>query len=108
MLDKYEKLIYNEVKYEKLIPEGGNKMSIVATNIRRILNERCIKQSQFAKRYGFAVKTFNGMLHGRSPLKESHIIMIANALAVKPAELFRGYEEMVVREAIKTTERRDT
>jgi transcriptional regulator with XRE-family HTH domain len=83
-------------------------MSVVAKNVQRILDERCIKQSKFAERYGIGVKTFNGLLRGRTPMKESHIIMIANALAVKPSELFKGYEEAVVSNALTRKEKTQT
>lgn len=73
-------------------------MSIVATNTRRILDERCIKQSQFAERYGFGVKELSALLTGRRPIRETHIIRLSNALGVQPSELFVGMDTATISE----------
>jgi len=63
-------------------------MGIVATNARRIIHEKCLKQSSIAKKAGFDIKDFSAILTGRKVMREEHIAAIANALGVEPNDLF--------------------
>ncbi len=63
-------------------------MGVVATNTRRVMKAKCIKQSLLAEKAGFNVKEFNALLTGRKVMREEHILSIAKALDVLPADLF--------------------
>lgn len=63
--------------------------SIVAPNVRRIIEERCLKQSALAERAGYTRQQFNAMLQGRKVIKDVDVINIAQALNVDANELFR-------------------
>lgn len=63
-------------------------MSKVATNIDRIIRDRCLKQSLVAVKAGFQVKAFNDMLRGRKIIKADDIPQIAVALGVEPNDIY--------------------
>ena len=67
-------------------------MSIVAGNVKRIMNDRGLKQYSVAKQSGIAEKTFSNMLNGRKIVSEMDIIRMAGALGVEPNELFARQE----------------
>jgi transcriptional regulator with XRE-family HTH domain len=63
-------------------------MGAVARNAKRIMNEKCLKQSLVAKKAGFGVKDFSAIITGRKIMREEYISSIADALGVQPNELF--------------------
>lgn len=62
--------------------------SVVASNAKRIINERGYKQKAIAQIAGYDVKTFNNLLNGRKIMTDWDIIAISNTLGVTPNELF--------------------
>lgn len=62
--------------------------SVVASNAKRIINERGYKQKAIAQIAGYDIKTFNNLLNGRKFVTDCDIIAISNALGVTPNELF--------------------
>lgn len=63
--------------------------SVVADNIKRIITEKGLKQSSIAKKAGFTVQEFNGMLHGRRLMRAVEIASIVDAMGVEANELFK-------------------
>ncbi len=61
---------------------------MIAKNIRRIMNEKLLKQSLVAIAAGYSVKKFNDMLCGRATIKADDITPICKALGVTPNDLF--------------------
>lgn len=62
--------------------------SVVAKNVRRIIEERGMKQWAFAERAGFRPQTFNNMLNGRKQITAEDIPKICAAAGITPNELF--------------------
>lgn len=63
-------------------------MCIVATNTRRIINERGLKQKVVAEKAGFSEQQFSNILCGRKNLETDDVIKISEALEVTPNELY--------------------
>lgn len=63
-------------------------MSIVATNVRRIINERGYKHAAIARRANLTPQSLSDMLAERKVIRAEHIPMLANALGVEPNDLF--------------------
>ncbi|HEY5586379.1 MAG TPA: XRE family transcriptional regulator [Ruminiclostridium sp.] len=68
-------------------------MSIVAINVRRIIMERCFKQSAIAQKAGYSIKKFNNMLQGRKIITSEDILPISEALGVLPNDLFVNLDD---------------
>lgn len=68
-------------------------MSVVASNVYRIIQDKCLKQSAVAVKAGYGAKKFNAMLKGRKIITSEDILPIANALNVVPGELFKSITE---------------
>lgn len=64
------------------------KESLVADNIRKIIDEKGYKQSAVAERAGISKQTFSNMLNGRKIIDEHAISGISRALGIKPNDLF--------------------
>lgn len=56
--------------------------SPVAENIKKIIDDRCFKQSAVATKAGYSIQAFNDMLNGRRIIKAMDIQVIANTLEV--------------------------
>ncbi|QIB67791.1 helix-turn-helix transcriptional regulator [Aminipila butyrica] len=63
-------------------------MSIVAINVYRIIEEKCLKQSAVALKAGYDPKKFNAMLRGRKTITSEDVLPIAGALEVEVNDLF--------------------
>ena len=63
--------------------------SIVATNVKRIIKDKCLKQSAVAKKAGYSVQQFSSMMNKRKIIKDTDILRIATALGVDANELFK-------------------
>ena len=67
--------------------------SIVAPNARRIIRQKCLKQSLIAERAGYTANQFSAMMNGRKVIKDVDISKIASALDVEVNELFKSLPE---------------
>ena len=65
----------------------------IINNIKRIIEEKGMKQVAIAERAGFTASEFSNMLNGRKLLRAEYIPKIANALGVDLNEIFNIYEE---------------
>lgn len=63
--------------------------SVVSDNIKRIIEQRGLKQSAIAKKAGFSVQEFNAMLNGRRIMRAVEIASIMDVLEVDANELFK-------------------
>lgn len=63
-------------------------MNIVAYNIRRIMEEKGLKQKYVAERSGFTAQEFSNMMNGRKSINIQYIRCICAALDVNPNDLF--------------------
>ncbi len=63
-------------------------MNRVANNIRRIINERGIKQKKAAELCGYSQQSFSSMLNERKLIKTEDVIAICNGLGVMPNDLY--------------------
>ena len=68
--------------------------SVIATNVRRIINEQGLKQYAVAKKAGYSLQSFNNMLNGRKRITDIDVAILATALGVEPNALFAIEEEM--------------
>ena len=66
--------------------------SIVAPNVKRIIEQKCLKQSAVATRAGYTPNQFCSMMKGRKIIKDIDIMNIAIALGVDANELFKKEE----------------
>lgn len=62
--------------------------SIVAINAKRIIKERCLKQSALASKAGYTKQQFNDMLQGRKIIRDVDISRLAFVLEVDANTLF--------------------
>ena len=62
---------------------------IIAPNIKRVIEEKCLKQASIAKQAGYTVQQFSAMVNGRKLVKDTDIDKIATALNVDTNELFK-------------------
>lgn len=62
--------------------------SIVAENIRRIIDKHCYKQSAIAKRAGYTRQQFSSMLNSRKLILADDCIRLRDALDCTYEELF--------------------
>lgn len=60
----------------------------VIPNIRKIINERGLKQCAIAEKAGYSKQQFNAMLTGRKLITDSDILKIIIALDVDANALF--------------------
>ena len=66
---------------------------IVAPNVKRIIKDRCLKQSAVAKKARYSEQQFSAMMNGRKIIKDIDILRIATALSVEANELFKKGDE---------------
>lgn len=62
--------------------------SVVAENVRRIIEERCLSKGAIGRKAGYDNKKFSNMLNGRKIITDVDVMNIANALEVEPNELY--------------------
>lgn len=65
---------------------------IVAPNVKRIIKQKCLKQSAVATKAGYTPNQFCSMMKGRKVIKDIDIMNIAIALGVDANELFKKEE----------------
>lgn len=65
----------------------GNKP--VSENIVRVIQEKGYKQSAIAKRAGYSRQAFCNMVNDYKIIRPDDVMRIADALEVKPGELFQ-------------------
>lgn len=63
-------------------------MDVVVQNIRRIMNEKGLKQRFVAEKSEFTEQEFSNLLNGRKRMDVSYINRICFALSVQPNDLF--------------------
>lgn len=68
-------------------------MSVVAANVRRIIDEKGYKHSAVARRAHLKPQSLSDMLNGRKLIRAEHIPLLANALDAEPNDLFRTTDE---------------
>lgn len=61
----------------------------VPNNIKRILREKNLMQSDVARQAGYTKQAFCDMLQNRKIIKASDIISVSQALGVSAGELFQ-------------------
>lgn len=66
----------------------GASNTVVAKNIKNIIEDRSLKQSAIAKKAGFSTQEFNAMLNGRRLIKAIEMVSIMNVLDVDANTLF--------------------
>ena len=66
--------------------------NIVASNVKGIIKDRCLKQSAVAKKAGYSEQQFSAMLNGRKIIKPCDAVAIADVLGIEMNELYRGEE----------------
>lgn len=62
-----------------------------ATNVKKIIESRGLKQSYIAEKVGLNPKTFNALLNGRKTFDVSFVVPICRALDITPNQLL-GFE----------------
>lgn len=65
----------------------------VIPNIRRIINERGLKQCAIAEKAGYSKQQFNAILTGRKLITDADILRITIALDVDANTLFMAGKE---------------
>lgn len=70
--------------------EGGVRKinEIVVQNIKRIIKQKCLKQSEIAKKAGYTPNQFSAMMNNRKVVKDTDILNILEVLDVEANELF--------------------
>ena len=63
-------------------------MNLIAPNLRRILNERDLKQAEAARRCGIETRSFGQYAHGDRKVPEHVVPKLCNGLGVTPNDLF--------------------
>jgi transcriptional regulator with XRE-family HTH domain len=63
--------------------------SIVATNTKRIIRAKGLKQKTVARDAGLQERTLSAMLNGRKQISDRDIANICKTLNVEPNELFK-------------------
>ncbi len=60
----------------------------IIPNVRKIIDEKGIKQKKVAELAGYPCKTFSNMLNGRRCIDSDDVWKIAQALGVTPNDLY--------------------
>lgn len=60
----------------------------VSTNIARVIKEKGYQQSAVARRAGYSCQAFCNMINDDKIIRPDDVMRIADALEVKPEELF--------------------
>ena len=64
------------------------KKSIVAEQLKKIIDDRGLKQKKVAEILGYDYITFNNMLNGYKMITTDDVIIIATKLGVEPNQLY--------------------
>ena len=72
----------------------GASNTVVAENIKHIIEDRSLKQSAIAKKAGFSTQEFNAMLNGRRLIKAIEMVSIMDVLNVDANTLFNKKETL--------------
>ena len=64
------------------------KKSIVAEQLKKIIDDRGLKQKKVAEILGYDYRTFNNMLNGYKRITTDDVIIIATKLGVEPNQLY--------------------
>lgn len=64
------------------------KVTLVAENTKRIIEDRGLKKGVVAQKAGYTVQQFSDILNHRKVIKDVDIAEIAKALEVTPNDLF--------------------
>ena len=64
------------------------KKSIVAEQLKKIIDDRGLKQKKVAEILGYDYRTFNNMLNGYKMITTDDVIIIATKLGVEPNQLY--------------------
>ena len=64
------------------------KRSIVAEQLKKIIDDRGLKQKKVAEILGYDYRTFNNMLNGYKMITTDDVIIIATKLGVEPNQLY--------------------
>lgn len=64
-----------------------------SNNVKKIIEERGLKQSYVAQKVGMHPKTFNALLNGRKTFDVIYLTPICEALDITPNELL-GFEPL--------------
>lgn len=67
-------------------------MCIVASNVRKILDTRGLKQKVVAQKAGYTEQQFSNLLCGRKVIETKDVVRISIALDVTPNDLY-GFSE---------------
>ena len=62
--------------------------SLIAENVIRIIDEKCLSKGAIGRKAGYDIKKFSNMLNGRKIITDVDVMNIANALDVEPNELY--------------------
>ena len=62
--------------------------SIIAENVKRIIDEKCLSKGAIGRKAGYDIKKFSNMLNGRKIITDVDVMNIANALDAEPNELY--------------------
>jgi len=62
--------------------------SVTSENIRKIIQDKGLKQIAVAEKAGYSNGKFNNMLNGRKLITDVDVSNIANALGVEPNDLY--------------------
>ena len=62
--------------------------SIIAENVKRIIDEKCLSKGAIGRKAGYDIKKFSNMLNGRKIITDVDVMNIANVLDVEPNELY--------------------
>ena len=85
-------MIYFICLQETCKKEGGNNLNtqfVLSKNIRKLINEKGLKQKAVANRCKINERNFSNMLCNRQLIRPEHIPMIASALDVSIDDLFK-------------------
>ena len=66
-----------------------NTQSILSKNIRKIIDEKGLKQKAIAQECGINEKAFSNMLCNRQEIRTDNLPLISKALGVDISELFK-------------------
>lgn len=60
----------------------------IAFNVRKIMNDKGLKQKKVAEKAGYSQQAFSNFLNGRRVISSMDILNIATALDVTPNDLY--------------------
>lgn len=64
-----------------------------SSNVKKIIEDRGLKQSYVAQKIGLHPKTFNALLNGRKTFDVVYVVPICKALGITPNQLL-GFEPL--------------